>query len=67
MQVMSDEGVPRGLDVTGLVQRIAVTLASPETYRKARQLSRIAPMDLGRLSRRPKALVKVATRLMDGI
>lgn len=33
-QAIADEGLPRGVDVTALVQRIAVTLSTPETYRK---------------------------------
>lgn len=36
-QAIVDEGVPRNVDVTGLVQRIAVTLGCPATYKKVSQ------------------------------
>lgn len=33
-QAAADEGLSRNIDVQGLVQRLALTLASPETYKK---------------------------------
>lgn len=36
-QVIADQGIPRNLDVTGLIRRIALTLSTHETYQKVVQ------------------------------